>query len=118
MKDDTKTKGKALPFSQHRGENTRSPKYLVKKMLPETGTALLSGQWGTYKSFVAVAISAAVATGDPFIGHDIKRRGAVLIFAMEGVNDLPTRLDAASIVHHDNQRLPVFLHRARHLSAR
>jgi hypothetical protein len=104
----THRQGKALSFRQHRDGNANAPRYLIKKLLPETGTALLSGQWGSFKTFVAVAVSAAVATGDAFIGHSIKRRGAVLFFAMEGAGDLSSRIDAFSIAEHGNDRLPIF----------
>jgi hypothetical protein len=64
-------------------------------MLPETGTALISGQWGTYKTFVANDLAASVMTGTPFIHFPVVRQGGVVFFACEGQNEVPIRLTAA-----------------------
>jgi hypothetical protein len=97
-----------LSYRRHRDANNQAPKYLVKNLLPETGVGLLSGQSGTYKSFVAIKLAGAIATGQPFAGHAIKRQGAVLIFASEGAGELPIRLDALSEAEHGGQVLPVY----------
>jgi hypothetical protein len=97
-----------LSFRRHRDENNQPPRYLVKNLLPETGVGLLSGQSGTYKSFVAIKLAGAIATGQSFAGHAIKRPGAVLIFASEGAGELPIRLDALSEAEHGGQVLPIF----------
>ena len=70
-------------------------KYLVEGLLPETGTALISGQWGTYKTFVADDLAASVMTGSPFINSPVLRKGGVLWFAAEGQNEVPIRITAA-----------------------
>jgi hypothetical protein len=41
--------------------------WLVNGLLPETGVGLISGQWGTYKTFVALDLAAAVMAGLAFI---------------------------------------------------
>jgi hypothetical protein len=97
-----------LSYRRHRDANNQAPKYLVKNLLPETGVGLLSGQSGTYKSFVAIKLAGAIATGQSFAGHAIKRQGAVLIFASEGANELPIRLDALSEAEHGGRVLPIF----------
>lgn len=107
MKDNTRVP-KALPFRRHRDANTTAPRFLIKNLLPETGAALLSGQWGTFKSFLAVAAAAAVATGKPFAGHRVKRQGAVVIFACEGGSGMQARLDAISERDHGGAALPIY----------
>ena len=97
-----------LSYRRHRDARNQAPKYLVKNLLPETGVGLLSGQSGTYKSFVAIKLAGAIATGQPFAGHAIKRQGAVLIFASEGASELPVRLEALSEAEHGSQVLPIF----------
>src|SRR5262249_44307400 len=62
-----------LTYRRHRDANNPAPKYLVKNLLPEIGIGLLSGQSGTYKSFVAIKLSGAIAAGQPFAGYTIKR---------------------------------------------
>lgn len=69
--------------------------YLVDKLLPETGVGLISGQWGTYKTFVAVDLAAAVITRSAFAGFDVVRRGGVLFIAMEGQEEVDIRTRAA-----------------------
>ena len=97
-----------LTYRRHRDANNPAPKYLVKNLLPETGIGLLSGQSGTYKSFVAIKLAGAICAGQPFAGHAIKRQGAALIFASEGAGELPIRLEALSEAEHGGKVLPVY----------
>jgi len=83
------------PFHlQWHGEQDSSVrrKWLVKNMIPETGVGLLSGQWGTYKTFVALDLAGAVMTESLFAGRPVKRRGGVLFLAAEGAGEIPIRL--------------------------
>jgi hypothetical protein len=48
--------------------------YLVQGLIPEVGIGLISGQWGTYKTFTALDIAHSVMTGETFIGYEIMRR--------------------------------------------
>jgi AAA domain len=74
-------------------------RWCVKKLLPETGVGILSGQWGSFKTTAALDLSVAVMTGQPFAGqYRIKRPGAVLYFATEGAGTLQSRL--AAIARH------------------
>ena len=50
---------------------------LVQDLLPETGVGLISGQWGTYKTFVAIDLAMAVIAGPNFIRFPVRRRGGV-----------------------------------------
>lgn len=68
-------------------------------MLPETGIGLLSGQWGTYKTFVAMDLAAAVLTGGIFAGCQVGRHGGVLWLAAEGQSQVPVRLRALATKH-------------------
>ena len=97
-----------LRYRQHRGANDPAPKYLVKNLLPETGIGLLSGQWGTYKTFIALKLGACVGTAQPFAGYAVKRPGAVLYLACEGAGELPVRLEALSTVEHGGSVLPIY----------
>jgi hypothetical protein len=106
--DDKPKQPTILNYRRHRDANNSAPRYLVKNLLPETGVGLLSGQSGTYKSFVAIKLAGAIATGQPFAGYAIKRQGAVLIFASEGAGELPIRLDALSEAEHGGRVLPIF----------
>jgi hypothetical protein len=64
-------------------------------ILPETGAALMAGQWGAFKTTIALDLSVCVMGNLPFAGrYYIKRPGAVLYLALEGAGMLPTRLSA------------------------
>lgn len=56
--------------------------------------AILSGQWATYKTTVALDLLLSIMTGASFAGHRIKRRGGVLFLALEGGSGLEARLNA------------------------
>jgi hypothetical protein len=69
--------------------------WLVEGLLPEIGTALVSGQWGTYKTFVVVDLAVALMAGQAFAGRVVNRRCGVLFIAAEGAYEIPLRLQCA-----------------------
>jgi AAA domain/Bifunctional DNA primase/polymerase, N-terminal len=86
-------------WKYHTGETPARPRWLIKGILPATGVAIMPGQWGTFKTTVALDISVCAMAGLPFAGrYPVKRRGAVLYFALEGEGMLAARLSA--IAHH------------------
>jgi hypothetical protein len=68
--------------------------WLVEGLLPETGSGLASGQWGTYKTFAALDLAAAVMAGGRFVDRTVARRGGVLFIAVEGAAEIEVRLQA------------------------
>src|SRR5262249_35222979 len=59
--------------------------WLIKDILPQTGAGLISGQWGTYKTTVALDIAVSVMMASPLAGRfRVKRPGGVVYFAVEG----------------------------------
>ena len=68
--------------------------WLIKTLIPAQGAGLLSGQWGTAKTFVALDLAGAVMTGAPFAGRENDRRGGVLFIAAEGGGEVSIRLEA------------------------
>jgi hypothetical protein len=86
---------KLPPLYTHGDANPRPPEnWLVKHLIPACGHGLLSGQWGTGKTFVMFDLAAAVMTGQPFLGHAIKRQCGVLLIAAEGADQVRLRLEA------------------------
>jgi hypothetical protein len=67
--------------------------WLVDDMLPATGVALVSGQWGTYKTFVVLDLAGSVMTMTSFAGRTVRRQGGSLWLAAEGQAQVPIRLD-------------------------
>ena len=87
-------------WKYHTEATPAPPHWLIKRILPETGSALMSGQWGTFKTTVALDMSVCVMADLPFAGrYHVKRRGAVLYFALEGEGMLNARLSAIAANH-------------------
>jgi AAA domain/Bifunctional DNA primase/polymerase, N-terminal len=88
-------------WNYHTGEAPTLSRWLIKGILPETGAALMSGQWGTFKTTVALDLSVCVMSNLAFAGrYRVKRPGAVLYLALEGSGMLSARLSAIA-THRD-----------------
>ena len=95
--------------SWHYDEGARAdpPRWLVKGILPETGSGILSGQWGTYKTTVALDLCVSVMSAIPFAGrYRIKRPGAALYLAVEGAGMLLHRLKTIAAQQNVHDPLP------------
>jgi hypothetical protein len=81
------------------GETDDSPlkEWLVDKTLPKVGKALIAGQWGTYKTFIALDLSASVMTKRYFAGRRVDRQGGVLFVAAEGQDEVRVRLKGLAV---------------------
>src|SRR5262245_52266581 len=85
----------ASPWQFHEDTPPMPPRWLIKKILPEIGAALLSGQWGTYKTIIALDLSLSAMTTAPFAGQfKVKRTGGVLYFSPEAARSIRPRLTA------------------------
>jgi AAA domain/Bifunctional DNA primase/polymerase, N-terminal len=83
------------------------PRWLVKGILPESGVAIIPGQWGSYKTTTALDLALSVMTGRAFAGrYRIKRKGAVIYFALEGAGTLQSRLAAIAKQYEAPDKLP------------
>jgi len=69
-------------------------KWLIKHLLYTTGVGLISGQWGSAKTFVAIDLAGSAMMGNPFAGRPVKCKGGVLFIAAEGASEIPIRLCA------------------------
>ncbi|WP_244483627.1 AAA family ATPase [Methylobacterium sp. Leaf91] len=84
---------KPIPLRWHRDANLDADRpWLVRDLIAEVGKGLLSGQWGSAKTFIALDLSGCVMTGEPFAGRNVMRRGGVLFIAPEGAFEIPIRL--------------------------
>jgi len=66
---------------------------LIQDLIPEVGCGLISGQWGTYKTFTALDIAHSVMSREPFLGFEVVRPGGVLFIALEGQSEIALRLE-------------------------
>jgi hypothetical protein len=70
-------------------------RWLIKNVLPEIGHGVLSGQWGTYKTFMVLELAYSIMTGNAFAKRfKVKRRSGVLLIAAEGASEVAVRLEA------------------------
>src|SRR5262249_28705054 len=82
------------PMYAHGDPDPRPLKsWLVKGLIPACGHGLLAGQWGTYKSFIALELATALMTAQPFLGGMVKRQCGVLFLAAEGADEMRLRLN-------------------------
>jgi AAA domain len=81
------------------GEDTDEPlvEWAVEDMAYMIGVALIAGQWGTYKTFVALDLAGSIMTKAPFAGRAVHRQGGVLFIAAEGQAQLRIRLRGLAI---------------------
>ena len=97
----------------HGDEDPAPTAWLIKNILPETGAGLIAGQWGTYKTTVALDLSVSVMTGTPFAERfAVKRRGGVAYLALEGIGGLPSRLTRDRAQRADAREALPFVYRS------
>lgn len=70
------------------------PVPLIEDVLYQSSIAVLSGKFGTYKSFIAVSWAASLASGLPWFGHAVPESVPVIYAAAEGAYGIKRRLDA------------------------
>ena len=82
-------------WKYHTGAAPMPLRWLIKGIVPEAGVVLMAGQWGTFKTTIALDASVCVMAGLSFaVRYRVKRPGAVLYIALEGEGMLSARLAA------------------------
>jgi hypothetical protein len=69
------------------------PEWLIGGLVPQDGLVVLYGEPAAGKSFVALDWGLSVATGTPWLGHEVKQGEVVYIYA-EGARGLTWRAEA------------------------
>lgn len=95
------------------------PEWLLPNVLQEQSTMLFVGAWATYKSFIALDLSMAIASGEPTaFGVKPARVGPVIYCALEGFTGIGKKRRQAWRMAHPNApvRVPFFLGPAPRLS--
>jgi hypothetical protein len=82
--------------------------WLIYELLPEVGTGLLAGQWGLYKTFVAIDMALAIAHDPVFLGRGVRRNGGTVFFATEGAAGIERRVQAVQTIKHKAINRPPF----------
>jgi hypothetical protein len=76
-----------LPKACDLGKNRRPVNWLVQDILPLNDKAILSGYWGNYKSYIALSLAKAVATGSKFLGLYQTEKRPVIYLDKENSRD-------------------------------
>lgn len=75
------------------------PTPLISGVIDADTVAILSGKFGTYKSFMAMAWGASLATGQDWCGHSVPKAVPVIYVAAEGASGVRRRMAAWSRKH-------------------
>jgi hypothetical protein len=87
---------------------TTPPPSLVKGLLPFEGIAMIAGQSGAGKTFIACYLAVMLASGKPFFGRKVAERVGVVIVAAEGAATIASRIHAArEDTNSDGELLPI-----------
>lgn len=82
------------PFFAGEG-NVEQPPMLIKGLLREAGVVIIGGQSQAGKSYVAVDLAVALATGGEFFGKTVEKPVGVIYAAAEGDDSIQPRLLAS-----------------------
>ena len=89
----SRRKYEAVPFDEVLQEPLDSGEALIKGLLDCGAMSVLYGDFGSGKTFFALALSYAIATGQPFVGRKVKQ-GRVIYISLEGRRGMRKRLGA------------------------
>jgi RecA-family ATPase len=68
--------------------------WTVHERIPRNGVGLLSGPFGSFKTFILLEIAGRLMAGISFLGKKVRRQCGTLIFAAEGANTIRPRIRA------------------------
>jgi hypothetical protein len=86
-----------VPFDELE-QRPKAP-WLIDGLVRQQSVTFLYGKPDTFKTFLALDLCGAVMTGQPWLGADTRKSGAVLYIAAEGAETLIERLNAWSVQH-------------------
>lgn len=90
---------RALSLDRHELGGIEPPTPLIEGVLDAKTLAVLSGQFGTFKTFIALDWLLCIATGTPWMGHAVPRARPVRLIVGEGVAGLDARVSAWEKAH-------------------
>lgn len=85
------------------------PEWLVRHLIMRRGIGILSGKWGTGKTYIAIDLAAALGSRQPFAGKKVSQRCGVLYLAAERSHTILRRLSLARECRSIEGFLPFFL---------
>jgi hypothetical protein len=86
--------------------------WLIESIIPKRAFVALYAPPASFKSFIALDIAEAVATGREWMGYRVPRRGAVLYIAGEGHGGMGARVKACKIQNNSPDGANLYVIRA------
>jgi hypothetical protein len=86
--------------------------WLIEDIIPKKAFVALYAPPASYKSFIALDMAEAVATGRDWMGKKVKQSGVVLYIAGEGHGGLGARIKACKIKNNSPDGSPLYVIRA------
>jgi hypothetical protein len=83
--------------------------WLIEGVIPVGSFTALYGPPGSFKSFIALDIAEAIATGRSWMGRPVKHTGAVLYLAGEGFGGIGARIKACKLHHQTEDGAPIYI---------
>ena len=83
--------------------------WLIEGVIPVGSFTALYGPPGSFKSFIALDIAEAIATGRSWMGRTVKKSGAVLYLAGEGFGGIGARIKACKMHHQTEDGAPIYI---------
>jgi hypothetical protein len=83
--------------------------WLIHGILPSKSFSALFGPPGSFKSFIALDMAEAIATGRPWMGNEVEKQGAVLYICGEGFGGMGARIKACQIHHSTPKGAPIYV---------
>jgi len=83
--------------------------WLIESVIPAGSFTALYGPPGSFKSFIALDIAEAIATGRSWMGKEVKQTGAVLYLAGEGFGGIGARIKACKLHHQTEDGAPIYI---------
>jgi len=83
--------------------------WLIEGVIPKGSFTALYGPPGSFKSFIALDIAEAIATGRTWMGRPVKQTGAVLYLAGEGFGGIGARIKACKLHHQTEDGAPIYV---------
>jgi len=84
-------------------------KWMIDKVLPVGAFTALYGPPGSFKSFIALDIAEAIATGRTWMGNEVTEQGAVLYLCGEGFGGVGARIKAIKQHHGTEDGAPIYV---------
>ena len=83
--------------------------WLIEGVIPVGSFTALYGPPGSFKSFIALDIAEAIATGRSWMGRTVNKTGAVLYLAGEGFGGIGARIKACKMHHQTEDGAPIYI---------